>query len=413
MTKTFHQSNRQNLADKLPANAYVILFAGGLTPKLGDQFFPFEPRRNFWYATGITAPKVIFTLYKDKNGKINEHLFIERFDEVSAKWVGCTLSEAEAKDASGVEKVMFIDEFEQTAANALFGNSPEVYLDLECRSFKAPMSEDLKFANLIRERFPALPIRDVYPLFAELRAIKTADEVSEIKKAVEAAKHGIYAIMKKARPGIKENELEAAFNYELQTRGMAPSFNSIVAGESRAAVLHYENNDGIISGGLVLCDLGAKSGVHCCDISRTFPVSGKFTDRENLLYEIVLEANQKVIGLIKPGIAFKALNEAVIEHYSVKLKEIGLISDKKDIEKYYYHGVSHPLGLEVHDIGRGTFDTLAKGMVLTVEPGLYIADEGIGIRIEDNILVTEHGCENLSADIIKTVSEIEDYMRER
>jgi Xaa-Pro aminopeptidase len=349
-------------------------------------------------------------MFKDREGKINERVYIERSDEVSAKWVGEALDAKGAKEASGIEKTAFIDEFEKTAASVLFVYSPEVFMDLECRSFNTPRSRDVLFAEKIRSHFPALALRDAYPLFAKLRSIKTADEVAKIREAVAVTKEGIYAIMKAAKPGMKESELEARFNYELNTRGVVPSFNSIVAGGKNAAVLHYEKNDDTVDGGLVLVDLGAQSGFHCADISRTFPIGGKFSERERQFYEIVLEANKRVLDMIKPGLPFKELNEAVVDFYAEALKEIGLIKDKDGVGEFYYHGVSHPLGLEVHDIGRNTFDALEAGMVLTVEPGLYIAAEGIGIRIEDNVLVTADGCENLSEDIIKMAAEIEEFM---
>ena len=235
-----------------------------------------------------------------------------------------------------------------------------------------------------------------------------------MKKAIQITKQGIENIFKNANPNMMEYELEACFDYEIKRNGAKDkAFNTILAGGKNATVLHYnENNQKINDGDLVLLDLGASFGYYSADISRTFPICGKFSQRQKQLYNIVLEAQQKVIDAIKPGLPFKRLNEIVIEHYETELLKIGLIKDKEEVKNYYYHGVSHFLGLDTHDVTDG-IQELKEGMVITVEPGLYIAEEGIGIRIEDDVLVTKDGAENLSKDIIKTVDQIENFFNNR
>lgn len=223
---------------------------------------------------------------------------------------------------------------------------------------------------------------------------------------------GVEAMMANARPGMMEYEIEAHFDFTLMQHGAREkAFQTIAAAGKRGTILHYTKNNGKTKDGdLLLVDCGAQVDWYNGDISRTFPVNGKFTERQKLVYNIVLEGQQKVIDAIRPGQPFSRLNEILKEHYLEALKEIGLVKTMADVAKYYYHGVSHYLGAETHDIGRYTERVLQPGMVLTVEPGLYIEEWGIGIRIEDDALVTEDGCEIMTKDMIKTVEEIEAFM---
>jgi Xaa-Pro aminopeptidase len=209
-----------------------------------------------------------------------------------------------------------------------------------------------------------------------------------------------------------EYELEAYFDFELKKSGVRDfAFKSIVASGKNGTVLHYSDNTDVMDdNSLVLCDLGAQWNYYNADITRTFPVNGKFTERQKQIYNIVLSGHDLIIDTIKAGIEFASLNETLKRYYAEELKKIGLIQTDDEVSKYYYHGVSHLLGLETHDVGRHNEGKLLEGMVLTVEPGLYIAEENIGIRIEDDVLVLKNGCEVLSKDIIRTVDEIEAYM---
>ena len=209
-----------------------------------------------------------------------------------------------------------------------------------------------------------------------------------------------------------EYEHEAYFDYILTKNGVRDkAFKTIAASGKRGTILHYVENNAIAEDGdLILVDCGAQVGWYCGDITRTYPVNGKFTPLQKQIYDIVLSGQQKVIDSIKPGLMFSRLNEILKEHYFEELKKIGLVETFDDVAKYYYHGVSHYLGAETHDIGRYGERALAPGMVFTVEPGLYIEEYGIGIRIEDDVLVTENGCEVLSAGFMKTTDEIEEFM---
>ena len=233
-----------------------------------------------------------------------------------------------------------------------------------------------------------------------------------MRRAIEITGEGIVNMMKNTKAGMREYEIEAYFDYTLKSRGVKDfAFKSIVAAGKNAAILHYSQNSGMAQyDSLVLCDVGAKYNYYCGDITRTFPVNGRFNERQKQLYNIVLEGQRLILDTIRPGIPFKSLNETLIKYYEEKLTEIGLISSPDEVKKYYWHGVSHMLGIETHDVGRHNEGLLEAGMVLTVEPGLYIADEGIGIRIEDDAVVTENGCRLVYDGIPKTIEEIEAVM---
>ena len=257
-----------------------------------------------------------------------------------------------------------------------------------------------------------MEINELYGDMAALRAIKSEEEIVQLRKAQEATRIAIEAMMKHAYPGINESELEGAFDFALMKQCVrSHAFPSIVAGGGRATTLHYNTNNCTVEDGqLVLIDLGAAVGNYCADISRTFPVNGTFTARQKELYNAVLEAQKLVIETAKPGMTLRQLNDIVVNYYESRLDDLGLRKDGKKVQDYYYHGVSHQMGLDCHDICTERERILKPGMVITVEPVLYIEEESIGIRIENDILITEDGCIDLSADILRTVEEIEAFM---
>ena len=248
-------------------------------------------------------------------------------------------------------------------------------------------------------------------ILAELRTIKDQDEVLMIQKASDITKKALEFMQKHLKPGIKEFEAEASYNYVLNMHRTTPSFDTIAAGGKNATVLHYVNNsDEIKDGDLVLFDLGVKYEQYASDVSRTYPVNGKFTKRQKEVYEVVLEANEKTIEWLKAGKTLKEFNDFGKQILIDGAKRLGLIEKDEDINKYYYHSLGHYLGLDVHDVGNYA-KPIPEGAIITVEPGLYIAEEGIGIRIEDDILVTKDGAINLTKDILKSVSDIEQQMK--
>ena len=390
----------------------ALLFAGRAPYKRGDERYPFSPDRNFYYVTGIDCEDCILLLEKTAGG-INETLFIPRENGVMAKWIGENMSATEATERSGITNIAWLDGFEAAFSAALFKNMTQtVWLDLEKREWDESYSPALRFAEKLRRNAPQVVIADLYPIFSELRLIKEEWELARMRRAMELTRLGIEEMLRQAKPGAMEYEMEAAFDYILKKNGVQDkAFQTIAAGGKRGTILHYMQNDQPVADGeLLLVDAGAQWEWYNGDISRTFPVNGKFTERQKLVYNIVLEGQRRVIEAIRPGVPFSSLNELLKAYYFEELQKIGLVRTQEDVAKYYYHGVSHYLGAETHDIGRYIDRKLQPGMVLTVEPGLYIEQWEIGIRIEDDVLVTEDGCEVMTAAMLKTVEEIEAFM---
>ena len=387
------------------------MFAGQAPYKSGDETYEFTPNRNFYYLTGLHREKMILMLARI-NGKVEETLFIEKSDPVMARWVGEKMSEADAKEISGVENVFLLEEFEQVFGRIMdrskIGN---LCLDLERQEFHLSMTSAQSFAKVVVERYPYLKINNIYHDIAKLRLIKSEEEIELIREAINITNIGIKALMKNSKVGITEYELEAYFDFELKIKGVKDlAFRTIAACGKNATTLHYvQNSSQLEEDKLILFDLGAQYKYYNADISRTFPVNGIFTERQKQVYNVVLKAQEAVTKVARPGILFSVLNETAKDVLASGCIELGLIKEASELSKYYFHGVSHYLGLDTHDVGRRDIE-LKSGMVLTNEPGLYIEEEDLGIRIEDNLLITDDGCENLSKHIIKTVEEIEEYM---
>lgn len=410
MDKQFFIQNRTSLFEGIEDRSLVVLFAGMPPQKSADERYRFTPNKNFYYMTGIESQAAVLVMEK-LGSRMKETLYIEKPDPDLEKWNGRRIRKDEAADASGIEKVEYLCDF-NGRFNRVFEDDEFVnlYLDLERLEWEMPQTPAQAFAAEASEKYPFLRIRNVHYPITELRLIKSGEEVEAISRAIGITGEGIKSMMKNCRPGMKEYVLEAHFDYTLKNAGIRDCFSSIVASGINGTILHYENNDCTVpEDALVLVDVGAKYRHYSADITRTFPASGKFTDRQKLLYNIVLKAQNEVIKAIKPGVPFKELNDIVKKVYCEACKEIGLINDEAGLSRYYFHGVSHYLGLDTHDVG--SRETVLKpGMVLTVEPGLYIEEESIGIRIEDDVLVTDEGCEVLSDHIPKTVEEIEAFM---
>ena len=412
MAKVFFTQNRQRLAERMPQNSIAVLFAGKAPCKRGDEYYPFSPDRNFYYLTGIEREDMIFVLAK-YGAQTEEILFLPRDNGEMAKWVGANMTAEEAQEVSGISDLRPLDAFTEDFAALVFRqNLTTLCLDMEHRQWADTQTPALRFAAECRANYPAMQFLDLYPIFGDLRLIKTPFELERMRKAMEITRKGLEAMMLHARPNMYEYEMEAYFDFTLMQNGVRhKAFSTIAAAGERATILHYSKNDGIAKDGdLLLVDCGAQYEWYNGDITRTFPVNGKFTPRQRMVYEIVLEGQQKVIDAIRPGLPFSRLNEILKEHYLTALQEIGLAETMEEVTKYYYHGVSHYLGAETHDIGRYISRDLQPGMVLTVEPGLYIPQWEIGIRIEDDVLVTENGCEVMTKDMIKTVDEIEAFL---
>ena len=403
MDKTFYIKSRERVASKLEDNSMMILFAGKDIRESEDQSYEFCINRNFYYLTGVNEQNDIFAMVKE-NGKVSNYIFINEYDELFAKWNGRKMFKEEVLELSGIENILYLKDFNDFLLEKK--DKLKLYLDIKPNLFTEPLGEELKLIEDFK-----VTANDCHDLIALCRMEKQPEEILEMQKAIETTNKGIKALMENIKPGLYEYQVESYFDQQIKYNGASGiAFKTIAASGKNGCVLHYHTNNTMIKDNdLVLFDLGAEYNLYKSDITRTIPANGKFTERQKLIYNIVLNGQKLVFEHIKPGITVFELNQILIDYYKVELKKIGLIENDDEVSKYYFHGVSHHLGLDTHDVAIRK-NPLTPGCVITVEPGLYILEEGIGIRIEDDALVTEDGVINLSKDIIKEVSDIEKYM---
>lgn len=414
MNKEFFKKNREKLIEKIEDNSVIVLFAGNAPKKSGDENYPFTPNRNFYYFTGINEEGPIIILSKIK-GIVNERLFIKEIDEERERWVGKSIRSNEAEEISAVKNIDYLGNFKEYL-NRVFSESEEInlYLDMERDSFYELETIGENFSEEVKKRYPFVRIKNIFPKIIPLRMVKSEEEIKEMKKAIEITIKGVESLMKNAKAGMKEYELEAYYEFVCRSNGIKDyAFKTIAAAGKNATILHYvDNNSEIKDGDLILFDLGAQNNYYNADITRTFPVNGVFSERQKEVYNAVLRVNERVIKTIKPGLEYKELNKMATEWIAEECINLGLIKDKKEVSKYYWHSIGHSLGLDTHDISNKDRNTIFKeGMVWTVEPGIYIEEESIGIRIEDDVLITSDGVQVLTKDMIKTVEDIEEFMK--
>ncbi|MCQ2015915.1 aminopeptidase P family protein [Clostridium butyricum] len=414
MEKMVYSEHRSALMNKIDNNSIVILFAGNAPKKTGDEVYQFTPDRNFYYLTGISEENHIVVLSKFNN-EISEKLFLKEIDLAKEMWNGKTLRDFEAKELSGIEDTVYMNEF-YGYLNRLIKGAEEInlYLDLDRQNYCEEDSNGNKFAEVFKGKYPQVIIKNVSSNITPLRMIKSKSEIAEMQRAIDITIDGVESLMKNSKAGMKEYELEAYFDFVCKTNGAKDfAFRTIAAAGKNATTLHYvENNSEIKNDDLILFDLGAQWNFYNADITRTFPVGGKFTDRQKQVYEAVLRVNKAVIEKIKPGVVYKELNAWATDLIAEECIKLGIIKEKKDVSKYYWHSIGHNLGLDTHDVEpQGRNFVFEEGMVFTVEPGIYISEESIGIRIEDDVLVTADGCEVLTKGMMKEVSEIEAFMK--
>lgn len=410
-----YKERRLALAQLLPENAIALFFSGKAPYKTGDEKYPFSVDRSFYYLSGLDKEHMILVILRI-NGEVREQLFLEQYDEEQAKWVGGKMLPEEAAEVSEIEEIFWVEEAMEMLGlqiSRLFDNQSrvDIYADFTRQEAYQADSEAHLFTRELLCRYPYITLHNVAPHISSLRLIKDTTEIEQLQQAIEVTRKGIYAMMDHVRCGMGEHQVEAWFDFVLKTNGCQHSFPSIIASGKNATILHYdENNRSIKKNSLLLCDLGASYQYMNADITRTFPANGSFTKRQREIYDIVLEANRYIMSQVRPGRTLKELNQELIRFYEAKLKPMGMLKRGKGVEDYYWHGVSHMLGLDTHDVSLAGYK-LRPGNVFTIEPGLYLEEEGIGIRIEDNVLVTEDGCRNLSASIMKDPDEIEAYMQ--
>lgn len=417
MTAEFFAGNRKKLLEKMEENS-IMFFHSGIAPvKSNDQdMHPFSVNRNFYYLTGIDEQNVWLVLNKTAAGT-SEALYIAQPDEFLIKWNGEMITVEQASEKSGMSpsSVRYHQDMERLVAGQIFngriltGPPMKAFFCFDRLSMNAASTPSEELARKLREKYPALEIRNGAPMVYNLRTIKTAEEIECLRRAGDVTIEALKKMLSTAKPGEYEYQWQADYEHYVARQGMRNAFTTIAASGGNAVMLHYhDNNTATKEGDLVLFDLGAEYGYYSADVSRTFPVGGKYTERQKELYNIVLEAMELSKDKMRPGIALREAQQAVIDFYKKALRSAKLINDDSDIGKYYYHGVSHSLGLDTHDpCDRSVYE---PGMVLTCEPGLYVKEEGIGIRLENDILVTDGAPEDLIGDRLLKIEEIEAIM---
>jgi len=417
MNAGFFAGNRQRFLDKLEENSVALLYSGLAPVKSNDQnMHPFSVNRNFYYLTGIDTPNVWLLLSKKAAG-ITEMLFIDQPDEFLIKWNGKMLTCEEAAAKSGLETVRYMQDLERFLAQQIYDGRVHtarpmvVWFSFDRLDMKAAPTRAEELARTVREKYPAAEIRNCAPILASLRTVKTPEEVDCIRRAGDVTIEGLKQMLKTAKAGEYEYQWAADYEHYVARAGLRNAFTTIAASGENAVMLHYSDNNCVTrAGDLFLLDLGAEYGYYSADVTRTFPIGGKFTDRQKELYAIVREAMERAKEQMRPGVPIRNAQQAVIDFYQKALRTAKLITDDSEVGKYYYHGVSHSLGLDTHDPNDRT--VYEPGMVITCEPGLYVKEEGIGIRLENDILVTETAPEDLIGNRLLEIEEIEGLMGE-
>jgi Xaa-Pro aminopeptidase len=372
----------------------------------------FLQNNNYLYLTGLyETAEAIYVSSKSKD-KIKEILFIQRNIPERIVWDGAKMYPEEAKEQSGLEDVKFLDEFEDTIFPYL-AVAQKLYVNSGMVSLARPLNKALSFLAKVRDRFVQLVFAEANQLMTPIRQIKDETEIEYMTKAIEITGFGLESIFKNARSGMYEYELEAMLFYEMRRRGITHyGFAPIIAGGVNATILHYkQNNQPINNNELVLCDVGALYNNYSADITRTFPIEKTFSARQKEVYQAVLFVQKSIIAMIKPEVSMADLNKKTEELIGEACKNLGLIADVKDFKQYYYHSIGHHLGMDTHDLGARDA-VLKEGMVITVEPGIYIAEEKIGVRIEDDVLVTKDSHKVLSSMIPKEIEDIERFRKD-
>lgn len=422
ISNRFFIKNRDKLTENLLPNSIAIIFGAHQMPRNGDQFFPYRQQSDFFYLTGIEQEKSILLLCNDNAAQeFQQVLFILKPNKNLEIWEGHKLSKPEATSISGIKTVRYLDEFETILHNLLCGQENVYFNFSELPKFSAEVnSRDHDFFLQFQKKYPLLQVQRLAPILQQMRLIKSATEIDLIRKACSITNNAFHRVLRLMQTGKFEYEVEAEINYEFTSSGCSGhAYPPIIAGGNNACILHYiENNQRLKNGELVLMDFGAEYANFAADLSRTIPVNGTYSKRQKDAYNATLRVFKFARNLMKPGTNIAKFHKEVCKKWEEEHLALGLYTSK-DIEEnqsenplwynYYMHGTGHFLGLDVHDVG--TRETVFEpGMVLTCEPGLYIAKEGLGIRIENNILITENGNLDLMEDIPIEIEEIEDLM---
>ena len=418
-----YKKNRGKFMSRMKKNSFAVFNSNDIYPIGADSTFPFEQHRDIFYLTGIDQEETILLLSpQDKEIKNREILFVKETDKNIQIWEGPKLSKEDARSISGIEKILWLNEFETTLKeitsqnNGIYLNKNEHY-----RNNSETQTREDRFISKFKKEYPTHSVYRSNPILQHIRSIKDPLEINQIKKACDITEMGFRRILKFIKPGIWEYEIEAELLHEfISNRSKGFAYSPIIASGKNANILHYiKNNSQCKSGELILIDSAAEYGNYCSDLTRTIPVSGRYSVRQKAVYNAVLNVKREATTLLTPGNLWKEYHEEVGKIMTAELLKLGLL-DKNDVrkqdpknpayKKYFMHGTSHHIGLDTHDYGLLN-EPFEPNMVFTVEPGIYLPDEGFGIRIEDVVVVQESGDPiNLMKNIPIEIDEIESIM---
>lgn len=412
MIGLFFSENRKTFMEQMEPGELAVFLSGELLRKSADDDYPFHANRNFVYLTGIEQKESILMLYKDGSGTA-EKLFILAPDAHAERWHGVRIRTDEAERRSGITDIAYFGEWQSYLAETIRKHDiHSIYLDIDHQKGRRNWNSADWMKQYIETGYPEMEIKNSLPILKKMRLIKKPCEIEALEQAERITKAGIVAMMEHSKPGMYEYQYKAEYDYTLAQHGvLEPGFVSIISAGKNNFCIHYDSYRGKAQDGdMVLNDVGVRWDYEVSDVSRGWPCNGRFTERQRLLYECAYRTSQYMFGILKPGIPMTDVDKMIREYNYGQLKEAGVCDSYDQIGIYMWHGGAHHIGFDVHDMVAAREAVTAPGMVFCVDVGIYHEEWGIGFRLEDNCLITENGCRNLSADIPRTIEEIEAVM---
>ncbi len=422
LSSQLYIANRSRLAQKIEKGGLAVFTSNDIYPTSADGSMPFKQASDIFYLTGVDQEETILVIFPSANSSAHkEILFVKETSEHIAVWEGAKLTKEQARNQTGIQNIQWVQDFDKTM-RVLMNEALSLYLNdnAHTRATIEVETREMRLSKKLRAEYPHHTIARIAPAMHHLRAVKQEEEIQQLQKAIDITRAGFERVLQFVKPGVLEYEIEAEFAHEFLRRGSRGfAYTPIIASGANACVLHYIANDQPCKDGdIILLDVGAEYGNYNADMTRCIPVNGKFSQRQKEVYNAVLRVMKAATELLRPGTMIGEYHKAVGELMTKELVDLKLISmdDVKNqnptwpaYKKYFMHGTSHFLGLDVHDVGDWNIP-MQVGNVFTVEPGIYIPEEGLGIRIENNVVIEHNRTRNLFDEFPIEVEEIENWM---